>query len=153
MFDAAFRVVFGAEPAEISALLLLAYCNAGGGFLKLVEVEGAAQEQRLVDGAQSVADADRRASSATRCVSARRYAASNGRDGGATVHTDRDTHRARRASSWPLPPSLVRTIRFEPRLTGRRTSCCNAADGRDDQVRWRSTSGRSGATPGSPAKW
>ena len=51
VFDAAFRVVFGAEPSEVSVLYFLAYCNAAGGFLKLVEVEQAAQEQRFADGA------------------------------------------------------------------------------------------------------
>lgn len=52
---AALRVVFGAEPAEISLLYALDYARAGGGLMKLVEVRGGAQERRFVQGAQSVA--------------------------------------------------------------------------------------------------
>lgn len=54
---AALRVVFGAEPEEISLLYALDYARAGGGFMKLVEVRGGAQETRFVNGAQSVANA------------------------------------------------------------------------------------------------
>lgn len=53
--DAAVRTVFGADPSEISLLYFLAYCNAGGGFLRLVEVAGSAQQDRVVGGAQGIA--------------------------------------------------------------------------------------------------
>jgi monoamine oxidase len=114
VFDAAFRVVFGAEPAEVSSLYFLAYCNAGGGFLKLVEVEGAAQEQRLVDGAQAVAialaaelgDAVRLATP-VRCI--------EWSGDGATVHSDAGAARASHVV-LAVPPALVRTLRFDPPL-------------------------------------
>ena len=53
--DCALRVVFGAEPAEVSLLWFLFYLRSGGGLISLVEIEGGAQETRFVAGAQSVA--------------------------------------------------------------------------------------------------
>lgn len=54
LVDVAVRVVFGAEPCEISLLYFLQYANAGGGFLRLIEIEGGAQQSRFVDGAASL---------------------------------------------------------------------------------------------------
>jgi monoamine oxidase len=114
IFDAAVRVVFGAEPAEISALYFLAYCNAGGGFLKLVEVDGAAQEQRFADGAQAASNAMAgELGGAVRLATPVRAIAWDAH--GATVHSDTDVQRARHVV-LALAPSLVRTIRFTPPL-------------------------------------
>jgi monoamine oxidase len=55
VFDAAMRVVFGAEPSEMSLLHFLFYLRSGGGLKQLVEVKGAAQQDRLVQGAQVLA--------------------------------------------------------------------------------------------------
>ena len=52
----AIRVVFGAEPRELSMLHLAAYARAGGGLMKLVEIAGGAQETRFVLGAQEVSN-------------------------------------------------------------------------------------------------
>lgn len=54
LFNAAVRVVFGAEPHEMSMLYFLAYLRAGGGLMKLVEIEGGAQERRFVGSAQEL---------------------------------------------------------------------------------------------------
>ena len=54
IFDAAARVIFGAEPAELSLLHFLTYLNAGGGLLKLSEIEGGAQQERFATGAQEL---------------------------------------------------------------------------------------------------
>lgn len=54
VMDAAIRTIFGAEARDISALYFLMYLNAGGGLLKLSEVEGGAQQDRFVLGAQSI---------------------------------------------------------------------------------------------------
>lgn len=56
IFDAAARVVFGAEPSELSLLHFLTYLNAGGGLLALTEIEGGAQEERFAEGAQSLSE-------------------------------------------------------------------------------------------------
>ncbi len=54
LFNAAVRVVFGAEPHEMSMLYFLAYLRAGGGLMKLVEIEGGSQERRFVGSAQEL---------------------------------------------------------------------------------------------------
>ncbi len=56
-FDAAVRVVFGAEPSELSLLYFLSYLNAGGGLLNLTGVERGAQQLRFVGGAGGLAKA------------------------------------------------------------------------------------------------
>jgi monoamine oxidase len=54
--DAALRVIFGAEPAELSAAWAAAYAAAAGGdLLALAAVEGGAQQTRIVGGTQQVA--------------------------------------------------------------------------------------------------
>jgi len=114
VFDAAVRVVFGAEPSEISALYFAAYSNAGGGFLKLVEVDGAAQEQRFVDGAQGVSSAlAAELGAAVRLGTPVRAIEWNVH--GVAVHTDTDAHRGRHVV-LALAPALVRTLRFSPAL-------------------------------------
>lgn len=50
----AVRVVFGADPAEVSLLHALRTARAGGGFMPLVEIVGGAQELRFECGAQQV---------------------------------------------------------------------------------------------------
>lgn len=57
VMDAAVRTIFGAEARDLSALYFLMYLNAGGGLLKLSEVRGGAQQDRLVAGAQTVSQA------------------------------------------------------------------------------------------------
>lgn len=54
VIGAALRTVFGAEPAQVSALYLYFYLRAGGGLFNLVGVKGGAQERRFVRGAQSL---------------------------------------------------------------------------------------------------
>ena len=54
MFTAVVRVVFGAEPDELSMLHFLAYARAAGGLRPLIDIEGGAQQERLRDGAQTL---------------------------------------------------------------------------------------------------
>ncbi|HWH32990.1 MAG TPA: FAD-dependent oxidoreductase [Egibacteraceae bacterium] len=55
VFDAAIRVVFGAEPGELSLLWAAHYVAGGGGMEALVEVQGGAQERRISAGTQALA--------------------------------------------------------------------------------------------------
>lgn len=119
VFDVASRVVFGAEPAELSLLYFLFYVRAAGGLMDLIEIEGAAQETRFVDGAQQVslrlADelGDRVVTGAPVQV----------------IRQDRDACRVegggREAVSATrvvvaVPPALAGRIRYEPGLPGLR---------------------------------
>ena len=54
MVAIATRAIFAAEPAELSFLHFLAYLNHGGGLMRLAQVEGGAQERRLVGGVQQL---------------------------------------------------------------------------------------------------
>ena len=50
------KTVWGAEPGELSLLWALAYMGAGGGFEKLLDVEGGAQQDRIVGGSALIAE-------------------------------------------------------------------------------------------------
>jgi monoamine oxidase len=51
----AIRAVFAAEPEELSLLHFLFYIHSGGGVIKLTSVEGSAQAERIVGGADGLA--------------------------------------------------------------------------------------------------
>jgi monoamine oxidase len=118
LLDVAVRVIFGAEAGEIGLLYFLAYLNAGGGLLKLAEIRGGAQQDRFVEGAQSVS---------------KRLAAKLGdavvlnapvsrirqQGGGVEVVSAQGTVRARRCVV-AVPPALAGRIDYEPSLPGRR---------------------------------
>ena len=55
VLNAAVRVIFGADMNEVSFLHFLMYCQASGGVMRLCEIEDGAQEQRILGGAQSIA--------------------------------------------------------------------------------------------------
>ncbi len=115
------RVIFGAEPAEISLLQFLSYSAAGGGFLHLAEIEGAAQETRFVKGAQQVAnsiathlgDTIHLEHPVTRLVHGESV----------TAHTPVGSFTGRRALVC-VPPNLAARIDFEPGL-GHRSAIQN----------------------------
>ena len=50
----AIRVIFGAEPRDLSLLFALWYIGQGGGILSLVDIRDAAQATRFVDGAYAI---------------------------------------------------------------------------------------------------
>lgn len=56
VFDLAMRIVFGAEPEEVSLLYALNYAKSAGGLMPLVEVEDGAQQDRFVTGAASLSE-------------------------------------------------------------------------------------------------
>lgn len=49
------KTVWGAEPRELSLLWALSYMAAGGGFEKLLDVEGGAQQDRIAGGSALIA--------------------------------------------------------------------------------------------------
>mmetsp|Transcript_20042 Transcript_20042/g.23073 ORF Transcript_20042/g.23073 Transcript_20042/m.23073 type:complete len:468 (+) Transcript_20042:73-1476(+) len=54
--DAACRMIFGCEPCEISFLYFLFYVKSNGGLMMLLDIEGGAQEKRIVHGSQQVSE-------------------------------------------------------------------------------------------------
>jgi monoamine oxidase len=49
------EAVWAADPADVSLLHFLAYCNSGGGLEVLISTDGGAQQNRIVGGAQRIA--------------------------------------------------------------------------------------------------
>lgn len=114
LFDIAVRTVFGAEPGELSFLHFAAYTQAGGGFMKLVEIERGAQQDRFVAGAQAISTG--LASRLTRPVVLDAPVRVIRRDeNGVTLETPRGDVRSRFVVV-AVPPPLAGRIRYEPEL-------------------------------------
>ena len=114
LFDAAVRVVFGAEPHEMSMLYFLTYLRAGGGLMKLVEIEGGAHERRFVGSSQelSIRLAEKLGDALILSSPVRRIEQN---DAGVVVTSDNATVRAAHAIV-AIPPVLANRIDFQPLL-------------------------------------
>lgn len=117
VLDAAVRIVFGAEPGEISFLHFLFYLNAGGGLMRLVEVQGGAQERRFVPGAQELSK--RVAAGLDSVVLDAPVSLVAQDDDGVTVTTEAGAVRAKRVIV-AVPPAMAARIRWEPLLPANR---------------------------------
>jgi len=114
LFDLAVRVVFGAEPREISMLYFLAYVRAGGGFMRLLEIESGAQERRFVGSAQELSNRlAARLGDAVLLDSPARRIEQDG--GGVAVHSDDVCVQAKYAIV-AVPPALAGRIEYRPLL-------------------------------------
>jgi monoamine oxidase len=118
LVDVAVQSIFSAEPAEVSLLHCLWVLHAGGGLMKLSTIRGGAQQTRLGEGFQTVAerladelDGQLRLSAAVRAVV-------QGADG-VTVHHSRGTVRGQRLI-LAIPPTLAGRIEYEPALPAAR---------------------------------
>jgi monoamine oxidase len=115
MFDAAVRIVFGCEPHEVSFLYFLFYVNAAGGFRKLVEIDGCAQQDRLVSGTQSLSTRIVDELGEDRVLLSSPVSAIRQDDDGVTIEAGDTVFRAREAIV-AMPPHLISRIHFEPHL-------------------------------------
>lgn len=108
------RVVFGAEPDELSLLWVLRYAAAAGNLMRLVEIPNGAQEMRFVEGAQtlSIRLADKLGDSVHLNTPVRSI---EDTAGGVTVTTDGGRFDARFAVI-AIPPALAGRIAFSPPL-------------------------------------
>jgi monoamine oxidase len=114
VFDGAFRTVFGAEAREVSLLWYLLYARAGGGFFRLVDVEGGAQERRIVEGAYTLA-ARLHAKLGDRVALGAPVSRVVQKDDGVELHARDEVVRAKRAV-LAVPLGKVSEIAFEPAL-------------------------------------
>lgn len=114
LVTAGMRVVFGADPEELSLLQVLAYVGSAGGLMPLLEVEGGAQETRFVEGAQSIAHglAEELEGAITFAAPVR---AISHRAGGVRVECDAAAVDAGRVVV-AIPPRLAARIRWQPDL-------------------------------------
>lgn len=116
--DVAVRTVFGAEASELSLLFFMSYLNAAGGLTRIIEAKDGAQQDRFVEGSQSVAlrIAEALGDAVELSAPARRITQSAS---GVKVETDRGTFTARLAII-AMPPSLAHRIDYAPELPLRR---------------------------------
>jgi monoamine oxidase len=123
----AVHAVYAVELDQLSMLTLLAYARAAGGFMPLFDVEGGAQERRIVGGAQQLVSrvmdravrhgADLRLGTE---VTAIEWSPGGATAGGVTVRSTTGTVHADRAVIT-VPPALIDRIAFDPVLPGPRT--------------------------------
>ncbi|HTM21389.1 MAG TPA: FAD-dependent oxidoreductase, partial [Kofleriaceae bacterium] len=118
LLDAATRVVFGAEPGELSLLYFLFYLHSGGGLMRLLEIEKGAQQLRFVGGAQALAAGLAAPLGERVCLSSPALRIDQD-DLGVTVATARGAVRARYAV-LALPPPLAARIDYQPALPAAR---------------------------------
>jgi monoamine oxidase len=108
MVTIATQMVFAAEPKDLSFLYFLFYARSGGGFMRLTETEGGAQERRMVGGAQELSLRMARAlGDAVRTGTPVRAIEQD--PTGVTVRTERGPIRGRRAI-LAVPPALAARI-------------------------------------------
>lgn len=115
--DAAVRSVFSAEPTEISMLWFLFYVRAAGGLLPLIEVEGGAQQDRFVGGAQQLSEG--LADGLPILFEAPVRAISQGAHG-VRIYCGGDRCVDARKAVVAVPPHLCARIQFLPELPARR---------------------------------
>jgi monoamine oxidase len=118
LLDLAIEAVFACEPRDLSLLHALFYIHAGETVEILIGTAGAAQESRLVGGAQLVSRRlARRLGDAVILRSPVREIAQRRR--GVEVESDRATVRAERCIVT-VPPALAGRIEYDPPLPGLR---------------------------------
>jgi monoamine oxidase len=112
------RTIWGAGPEELSMLHVLFYVDSAGGFDKLVDTEGGAQQDRLDGGAQLLALrlAESLGERVRLSAPVRRI---EQREGSVLVAADGAEVEARRAIV-ALPPALTARIEFDPPLPPQR---------------------------------
>ncbi len=118
LIAAAVRVIFGAEPREISALHFLFYARSGTGIESLIEIKNGAQEQRFVEGAQelSIRLAARLGEAVHLGTPVR---AIEQEAAGVVVRAGEGAVRARRGGGAP-PPGLASRLAYSPALPASR---------------------------------
>ena len=143
--------VWAAEPRDVSLLHVLFYIRSAGSIEILTDTEGGAQQDRIVGGSQLISlrmaeELGRRRGRARGAGPADRLRRRRRRGRRATALTVR----ARRAIV-AVPPTLAGRIAYDPPLPADpRRPLPADGPGQRRQVHGRSTSGRSGATAGSP---
>lgn len=112
------RAILAVEPAELSFLHFLFYLNSGGGLMRLANVEGGAQERRVVGGTQQIAQGlAARLDEPVLLDAPVRAIVQDG--SGVRVESDRGTLRAERVVV-ALPPALAARIHYAPALPAKR---------------------------------
>ncbi len=117
--DLATRAIFAAEPSELSFLHFLFYVHSNGGLMPLAEIDGGAQAERFLGGAQAVSLRLAEALPAGRVILSTPVRAVLQDEGGVTVHAEGRSWRARYALV-AAPPALAERMDFGAALPAAR---------------------------------
>lgn len=119
LFEVGVRAVFAASSAQLSLLHAAHYVHSAGGWSKLTDSEGGAQQDRIEGGVQPVAEAlaDRLAVDTIRLGEPVSRIVQS--DDGVVVEGPSGPVRARRVVV-AVPPTLAGRITYEPSLPARR---------------------------------
>jgi monoamine oxidase len=121
------KTVWGAEPSELSLLWALAYMNAGGGFEKLLDVEGGAQQDRIVGGSALIAQ--RMAAELGERVQLRSPVTKVCWSPEGVELTGANGSVQARKAVIAVPPALVSALEFHPALPESHAALANAWSG------------------------
>ena len=118
LVDLAIQAVFAAEPRDLSLLHVLFYIAAAGGFNRLIDTAGGAQERRIVGGSQLIAIRLAKRLRPNVVLKAPVRSIRHG-DGLVRVRAAGKEYEAKRAIV-SIPPTLAGRIRYSPALPGGR---------------------------------
>ncbi|MCC5950786.1 MAG: flavin monoamine oxidase family protein [Acidimicrobiia bacterium] len=118
LFEVGVQAVFAAASSQLSLLHAAFYTAAAGGWSRLTDTEGGAQQDRLVGGVQPLAErfAEPLGDRIRLCVPVRRLITDKE---GVVVEADEGSWLARRVVVT-LPPTLAARIDYDPPLPGGR---------------------------------
>lgn len=118
LFEVGVQAVFAAASSQMSLLHAAFYTAAAGGWSKLTDTEGGAQQDRLIGGVQPLAErfAEPLGERVRLCTPARRVITDKE---GVVVEADEGSWLARRVVIT-LPPTLAARLDYDPPLPGSR---------------------------------
>ncbi len=117
--DAVVRVMFGAEPNEVTLLHFLWYVSSNGGLMPLIETKGGFQQDRIVGGAQQISERIAAALAGDRIRLNAEVHAIRQSAHGVTVEASSASWRARRAVV-AVPLAIAGRITYDPPLPAAR---------------------------------
>jgi monoamine oxidase len=120
LMDVAVRMLLGAEAGELSMLNFLWLMSSNGGLAKLTETRGGFQQDRVVGGAQQIAERLSTALGEKRMVLGTVVQTIRQDADGVTVESSPRSWRANRVVV-AVPLTLAKNIRFEPALPAGRS--------------------------------
>ena len=143
--------VWAAQPEDLSLLHVLFYIHSAGSLELLFDTDGGAQQDRFVGGSQRIAILMAQELGRENLLLEAPVRMIRRGEHGVTVEADGATVRARRAVV-ALAPTLAGRIAYDPPLPASATSSPSACRSGPWRSAWPSTTSRSGAGRGCPAR-
>jgi monoamine oxidase len=118
LVDLSTEAVFAAEPGDLSLLGVLFYIRSAGGFNRLIDTAGGAQDSRVVGGSQLIAIRMAKKLGTSVVLKAPVHKIRHGKDG-VRINAAGGEWLAKRAIV-AVPPTLAGRIEYSPKLPGSR---------------------------------